>query len=64
MVYAGALRRLISDGQARTGLRPADPALLALAQVAVGVDPDLPPAGAVVADGPGAERIVYTDGAC
>eukprot|EP00974_Lingulodinium_polyedra_P084314 8163178-Lingulodinium_polyedra.AAC.1 len=31
-----ALRRRLSDGQARAGLRPADPALMAMAQVAQG----------------------------
>eukprot|EP00974_Lingulodinium_polyedra_P091096 8833083-Lingulodinium_polyedra.AAC.1 len=54
---ARALRARLSDGQARAGLRPADPALLAFAQVAVGVDPDLPPVGVVPAAEPGTERL-------
>eukprot|EP00974_Lingulodinium_polyedra_P127916 11204033-Lingulodinium_polyedra.AAC.1 len=41
-LHLPALRRRFADGQARAGLRPADPALLAMAQVAQGVDPELP----------------------
>eukprot|EP00974_Lingulodinium_polyedra_P114909 11128177-Lingulodinium_polyedra.AAC.1 len=35
-------RGRLTDGHARTGLRPMDPALLAMSQVAQGVDPELP----------------------
>eukprot|EP00974_Lingulodinium_polyedra_P044191 4240422-Lingulodinium_polyedra.AAC.1 len=56
-----ALRRRLPDGQARTGLRTMDPLLLALAQVAQGVDPELPRQGAAAGADAG---IVYSDGAC
>eukprot|EP00974_Lingulodinium_polyedra_P050905 4895819-Lingulodinium_polyedra.AAC.1 len=58
---AAALRRRLSDGHARTGLRTMDPMLLALAQVAQGVDPELPPQGAAAA---ATADVVYSDGAC
>eukprot|EP00974_Lingulodinium_polyedra_P032354 3115831-Lingulodinium_polyedra.AAC.1 len=37
-----ALRARLSPGQARTGILPMDPVLLAMAQVAQGASPDLP----------------------
>eukprot|EP00974_Lingulodinium_polyedra_P048337 4642140-Lingulodinium_polyedra.AAC.1 len=51
-MHLNALRRRLSDGQSRTGLRPADPALLAMAQATQGVDPELPLLAVAARQGP------------